>query len=138
MARSSKKAKSKQVYKKMEIYTSVCEKCKLVDGLDESAEVLLVVGRVDQVLEGVELGWVNLAVPFQLVLSLLDHGPALEIYVQVYVVTINLKCMLCARTYVYCVENMKINYLNIKRIQLARKSIHDRRCGLWSTFSAHV
>ncbi len=42
---------------------------------DKGGHVLLVVGSVDELLEGVELGWVDLSIPLQLVLPLLDHRP---------------------------------------------------------------
>ncbi len=48
---------------------------------DKGGHVLLVVGSIDELLEGVELGWVDLSVPLQLVLPLLDHGPKVLVLV---------------------------------------------------------
>jgi hypothetical protein len=48
---------------------------------DKGGHVLLVVGGVDELLKGVELGWVDLSVPLQLVLPLLDHRPQVLVLV---------------------------------------------------------
>lgn len=53
--------------------TCVSEEGKFVDGLDERAKIFLIVGRIDQVLEGVELGRIDLTVPLQLVLAFGNH-----------------------------------------------------------------
>ena len=57
------------------ISTCISQEGEFVDCSDECGEVVLVVGCVDEVFESVEFGWVDLSVPLQFVLALLNHGP---------------------------------------------------------------
>ena len=59
----------------IEKHTCVGKECKFVDCSDECGEVVLVVGCVDEVFQSVEFGGVDLSVPLQFVLALLNHGP---------------------------------------------------------------
>ena len=57
------------------ISTCISQEGEFVDCSDECGEVVLVVGCVDEVFQSVEFGGVDLSVPLQFVLALLNHGP---------------------------------------------------------------